>query len=378
MLKCPVCKTECGDKPHCPECGFDQLNTAFINKDDAGMWIQNVVIPYREAYWRRMKSQFTITDDVLEKYLGQETTVVVPYGVTVIGEDAFSGNQLLERIALPSTVREIHKYAFSCCENLVEANLNEGLEVIQNSAFECCDRLSMTLPDSINHLEEGFCLGGAHISVKETNTRFQVIEECLIDQKTHTLLHGWSGNHFISVPHGVKRIGKWAFPFIEDEQRIVCLPDGIESIGFVGSGIQTLYIPSSVAKIDDGALCGISRLHISSDNGHFYCESGCVIEKNTNSVIAVENREQCDVSIPNTVSAIGRYAFDHCGNMKKLVIPASVTHIGYGAFSRCKNLEGLYFEYEAAGTSWDAWWHFGLKAKCYWKGSWHYEPMSNE
>ena len=113
MLKCPVCKTECGDKPHCPECGFDQLNTAFINKDGAGMWIQNVVIPYREAYWRRMKSQFTITDDVLEKYLGQETTVVVPYGVTVIGEDAFSGNQLLERIALPSTVREIHKYAFS-------------------------------------------------------------------------------------------------------------------------------------------------------------------------------------------------------------------------------------------------------------------------
>ncbi len=377
-MKCPVCKTECADNPYCPECGFDQLNTAFVNKDDASMWIQNVVIPYREAYWLRMKPQFTITEGVLEKYLGQETTVEVPYGVSVIGEEAFSGNYLLERIILPSTVREIQKEAFSCCGNLLEANLNEGLEVIRYSAFECCDLLSMTLPDSITYLEEGFCLGGAHISVKETNARFQVIEECLIDKKTHTLLHGWSDNPFICVPHGIKRVGKWAFPIIRTERRIVHLSDGVESIGIVGGGIQALYIPSSVAKIDDGALFGVTRLRISSDNGHFYCESGCVIEKSTNSVIAVENREQSDVSIPNTVNTIGCHAFYHCGNLRKLVIPASVSHIDHSAFYDCKNLVGIFFEHEAAGPSWNPSWDFGLKAKCYWKGSWHYEPMSNE
>lgn len=378
MLKCPVCKTECGDKPYCPECGFDQLNAAFLNQDDASMWVKDVVIPYREAYWRRMKSQFTITDGVLEKYLGQEPTVVVPYGVSVIGEEAFSGNYLLERIILPSTVREIQKEAFFCCGNLLEANLNEGLEVIRYSAFECCDLLSMTLPDSITYLEEGFCLGGAHISVKKTNARFEVIEECLIDKKTHTLLHCWSDNPYICVPNGIKRVGKWAFPIIRTDRRIFHLSDSVESIGIVGGGIQALYIPSSVVKIDDGALFGVTRLRISSDNDRFYCESGCVIEKSTNSVIAVENREQSDVSIPHTVTTIGCDAFYRCGNLRKLVIPASVSHIDHSAFYDCKNLVGIFFEHEAAGPSWHPQWDCGLKAKCYWKGSWHYEPTSNE
>ena len=34
-MKCPVCKTECANNIYCPECGFDQLNTVFVNKDDA-------------------------------------------------------------------------------------------------------------------------------------------------------------------------------------------------------------------------------------------------------------------------------------------------------------------------------------------------------
>ena len=92
-MKCPVCKTECTGNSCCPECDFDQINTVFVNKDDANAWIQNVVIPFREEYWLRKKSQFTIIDGVLEKYTGQDTTVEVPYGVIVIGKDAFSSRE---------------------------------------------------------------------------------------------------------------------------------------------------------------------------------------------------------------------------------------------------------------------------------------------
>lgn len=377
-MKCPVCKTECANNIYCPECGFDQLNTVFVNKDDADAWIQTVVDPFREEYWLREKSQFTIRDGVLEKYSGQETTVEVPYGVTTIGKDAFSSNQVLERIVLPATVKEIQREAFSCCENLVEANLNEGLEAIHFSAFECCDLLSMTLPDSITQLDEGFCLGGAAISVKESNVHYEVIDDCLIDRRTGTLLHCWSDEFRIRIPQGVKRVGKWAFPLIENERRRVRLPDGVESIGFVGRGIQVLYIPSSVKSIDEGALHEVSRLHISSSNNNFYCETGCVIEKSTNTVIAAESRTREYIAIPPGVNTIGRYAFDCCKKLRKLVVPGSVNNIQYSAFSLCDNLEGLYFEHEAAGSSWESWWNLCLQAKCYWKGSWHYEPVSND
>ncbi len=377
-MKCPVCKTECDNNTYCPECGFDQLNTVFVNKDDATTWNQTVVVPFREEYWLRKKSHFSIKDGVLEKYTGQDTTVEVPYGVTVIGESAFSSNELLERIVLPLTVREIRREAFSCCENLVEANLNEGLEIIRFSAFECCDLLSMTLPDSISHLDEGFCLGAAAISVKESNVHYEVIDECLIDRRTGTLLHCWSDERKIYVPQGVKRVGKWAFPLIENERRRVRLPEGVESIGFVGRGIYVLFIPSSVETIDDGALYEVTRLHINSDNKRFYCQGCCIIDKQTNTVIAVENRARLTYHIPETISAIARYAFYGCKNLRKLVIPASVNHVGYWAFALCDNLEGLYFEHDAAGSTWDAWWNYSMKVKCYWKNEWHYEPTPNE
>lgn len=377
-MKCPVCKNECHSETICPECGFDQIDTVFVNKDDASEWILNVIAPFREAYWIRKKSQFTIVNGILKTYTGQETVVEVPYGVTVIGEDAFGGNLKVERIVLPATVREIQREAFSCCENLTEVTLNEGLEVIRHNVFECCDLLSITLPDSLTQLDEGFCGGGVTISIKESNQHYEVTDECLIDKRTGTLLHCWCDDLLVRVPHGVERVGEWAFPLMETEDRRVRLPEGVESIGFIGRGVQHLLIPSTVKSIDSGALYEVTRLHVSRDNDYFYCETGCVIEKSTGTVIAAENRIRDKIVIPAGIKVIDKYAFTYCENLRKLVIPSSVDTIKHSAFSDCDHLRELYFEHETAGNTWDSRWDFRLKAKCYWKGSWHFEPVAND
>lgn len=49
-MKCPVCKTDCTNTQRCPECGFNQLNKTFINKEEALFWEQQVVVPYRSMY----------------------------------------------------------------------------------------------------------------------------------------------------------------------------------------------------------------------------------------------------------------------------------------------------------------------------------------
>lgn len=49
-MRCPVCKNECGEDRACSVCGFNQFRIAFLSREDADDWLQNVVIPYRAKY----------------------------------------------------------------------------------------------------------------------------------------------------------------------------------------------------------------------------------------------------------------------------------------------------------------------------------------
>jgi hypothetical protein len=47
------------------------------------------------------------------------------------------------------------------------------------------------------------------------------------------------------------------------------------------------------------------------------------------------------VTIPNSVTYIGNYAFDGCSRLTSVTIPNSVTSIGYGAFAYCSSLTSV-------------------------------------
>lgn len=49
-MKCPVCKTECGQSNVCTECGFAEVGKDFINREEAEQWFNDTVIPYRNVY----------------------------------------------------------------------------------------------------------------------------------------------------------------------------------------------------------------------------------------------------------------------------------------------------------------------------------------
>ena len=49
-MLCPVCKTECGTETVCKECGFDQIQVEFLNREEATLWMETVVVPYREKW----------------------------------------------------------------------------------------------------------------------------------------------------------------------------------------------------------------------------------------------------------------------------------------------------------------------------------------
>lgn len=52
-MKCPVCKTECGEKEICPECGFYQVKPIFISKQDAEKWEKAILQPFRISHYNK-------------------------------------------------------------------------------------------------------------------------------------------------------------------------------------------------------------------------------------------------------------------------------------------------------------------------------------
>ena len=89
--------------------------------------------------------------NVTGNYVGD--TVVVPQGVTTIGNYAFANNSNVKSVVLASTVTELGRgFDSSAVENVV---LNEGLEKISSRAFRKTSNLTtLVIPSSVTTIEE--------------------------------------------------------------------------------------------------------------------------------------------------------------------------------------------------------------------------------
>ena len=117
---------------------------------------------------------FSPDGTVLLADLGDAEECIVPEGVEEIREDAFSKNQFLRSVTLPSTLRSIGpgafaetgleevrfpaslrfigEKAFSFCRKLRKAALPEGLETLGDQAFEGCPVEEIRIPASLQSL----------------------------------------------------------------------------------------------------------------------------------------------------------------------------------------------------------------------------------
>lgn len=56
-------------------------------------------------------------------HLGEATEIILPKGVTKIGEYAFHNNESLRKVTLPDSVTQIEDWAFSDCTSLEEIHI---------------------------------------------------------------------------------------------------------------------------------------------------------------------------------------------------------------------------------------------------------------
>ena len=84
---------------------------------------------------------------------GAKTTVVVPNGVTSIGESAFEDCSRLAGVTIPGSVTSIGEDAFFWCDSLTDVTIHDGVKSIGDYSFALCDSLTgVTIPGSVTSI----------------------------------------------------------------------------------------------------------------------------------------------------------------------------------------------------------------------------------
>ena len=126
----------------------------------------------------------------------------------------------------------------------------------------------------------------------------------------------------------------------------ISIPASVTSIGinaFRGcTGLTSFTIPSSVTTIGNYAFqycSGLASIKVEAGNTAYDSRENCnaIIETASNTLVA-----GCmNTTIPNSVTAIGDYAFEGCTGLTSFTIPSSVTTIGDWAFHGCTGLASI-------------------------------------
>ncbi len=96
---------------------------------------------------------FYVEGNTLIKYKGNETHVIVPDGIRIIGRQAFTCRSTLLSVVLPEGVVTIGEQAFDSCYNLEKVVIPSTVTLIEKSAFAACRSLdNVVIPNGVPYI----------------------------------------------------------------------------------------------------------------------------------------------------------------------------------------------------------------------------------
>ena len=96
--------------------------------------------PWRDSL--KLDDPFLVdTDGTLVAYAGDDSNVVIPDTVKIIGEYACSYNNNIKQVTIPDSVTKISKAAFAYCHNITEITIPASVTKIEQYAFSNCTQL---------------------------------------------------------------------------------------------------------------------------------------------------------------------------------------------------------------------------------------------
>lgn len=344
--------------------------------------VKEIPEPVR-AIHRQVFGNFRLSGTILLQYLGAESRVVIPEGITVIAQEAFAGIETIDKVILPESLREIGAEAFRGCLMMQTAALPEGLCRIGEGAFsDCVKLLRVAVPTQIQSLERRVFRG------------CRALQEVSLPQGLcrvgESAFYGCTGLKKLALPESLVYIGKMAFYRAGlREVRIPAKTAVVESLAFAkslvqkawisggcdtgkayGAGIfrdcmklKLLFLEEGVCHIPDQFAYGCIALgrvvlpkslqsvgrHVFEgkkqgkwDVQHFK-EMVSAGEVQAGAVFWDGQDLEGEVWIPENVGIIAGGAFYGNTKITTVHLPAGVTSVGAAAFKGCKSLRCVYF-----------------------------------
>ena len=226
---------------------------------------------------------------------GSLTSVAIPDGVTSIGKQAFRYCRSLKSVTIPNSVTNIGDFAFEDCESLTSVTIPNGVTSIGDRAFSWCSALkSVTIPGSIVSIGYDAFVGCSLLT---------------------TVNYGGTVEQWKSIDD---------ISFLQNST-IHCTDGTLYPHGTCGENVTW--------KLDENGTLTISG---KGDMKNYKMESNYAPWKNRDGMIK-------SAVIEDGVTSVGNYAFFYCRSLTSVKVPVSVGSIGNYAFYEADSLSDVYY-----------------------------------
>ena len=285
--------------------------------------------------------------------------LIIPEGVTDIKAYSFRSFRTLKSITIPSTVENIESYAFDYCTGLTEIIFNAREAQVSDTSFDATgdvsEGINVIIGETVVAIPDYLFSGTLNIknvkigsNVTSIGTRAfyncSKLTEINIPNSVTNIgedaFYRCSSLTGITIPEKVTSIGEYAFAYCTglttiryNAEEVTSVSNAFYCVGTGTAGIDVIFgdkvskIPSFLFYIRDSSY----RPNIKS-----------VTIGNSVSSIGEYAFAGCDlltsITIPDSVTSIGDYAFSDCTSLTSITIPDSVTSIGASAFNYCIEL----------------------------------------
>lgn len=306
---------------------------------------------YREAGGNKLSTDengYVLFDGGEEKYfvdyVGTETELVLPDGVTYIYTRAFWLCEGMTSLRIPASVTKIRSEMGNSdrsCENAFGRNNRlSSIEVDdKNVAFKAVDgnlygkdgktlvkyaggssATSFTLPSGVEKIENGALAFSENLKSVHTGETVTTIGEGAF----------YDSDRLINVVVGdpVTTVGAWSFAYCDSLTNVKL------GAGVTNASWSTFLYASALTNI----TVSEDNANFSSIDGNLYNKTGTALLKYANGKTAQS------FTVSETVTEIGMYAFAHCANLNEVILPENVTRIGRAAFQSCSGLAYVVFK----------------------------------
>ena len=116
------------------------------------------------------------------------------------------------------------------------------------------------------------------------------------------------------------------------------------SYGYYGWNLTHLTIPDTVTNISELALydCGgLSTISVDPLNPAYSSADGVLFNHEQTVLVQYPGGRAGSYTVPASVTALGKWAFNWCLNLTEIALPASVTNIEVSAFTACASLANI-------------------------------------